>query len=308
MRNDIHSPKNIVPADYEFVAMASRSEDVSPDVEFCNHRHLTGATFSNHQTNGGCDVCGTQHMDYAIFHHLPTNKYITTGMTCASYLDSQLDDAFKAQGKKRRAANARMMRRQSLVAVMPAKSIAYIDKIMGDNWSNKMMLDILTAAGIEESPEEWTNTCYWGKHLWKQADIIRDIAGSATKKDLSEKQVAFLVAMTERMPYTVDKYNARKAEEAARKAMLNPVVEGRGVISGEVISVKFQENQYGGSLKMLVMDDRKFKVWGTVPAALEDVARGDHVTLTATLVKSDDDDTFGFYSRPAKASAIKEAE
>ncbi len=308
MRNDIHSPKNIVPADYEFVAMASRSEDVSPDVEFCNHKHLTGATFSNHQTNGGCDVCGTQHMDYAIFHHLPTNEYITTGMTCASYLDSQLDDAFKAQGKERRAAKSRMMRRQSLEAVMPAKSIAYVDKILGDNWSNKMMLDILTAAGVEASPEDWTNNCYWGKQLWKQADIIRDIAGNATKRDLSEKQVAFLIAMTERMPATVIKYNARKEDDAARKALLSPVVEGRGVISGEVVSIKWQDTQYGGCYKMLLKDDRNFKVWGTVPAALEDVARGDRVTMTATLAKSDDDETFGFYSRPTKASAIKEVE
>jgi len=79
--------------------------------------------------------------------------------------------------------------------------------------------------------------------------------------------------------------------------------------------------------KGLIVDDRGFKVWGTIPAAILDqiaanldeherrviVWNGEskgrpaegltiRVELTGTVKRSDTDRQFGFYSRPAKAS------
>lgn len=93
----------------------------------------------------------------------------------------------------------------------------------------------------------------------------------------------------------------RIAAEQASEPEPSPVVEGRIRVTGTVRSTKWVDNAYGGSLKMLVVDDRGFKVWGSVPSALS-VERGDRVAFTATVKASDDDETFGFYSRPAKAA------
>ena len=78
------------------------------------------------------------------------------------------------------------------------------------------------------------------------------------------------------------------------------VIEGRQVINGVVLAIKRQESEWGSVLKMLVQDDRGFRVWGTVPSSL-DTNREDHITFTATVTQSDKDTKFGFFKRPAKA-------
>ena len=94
------------------------------------------------------------------------------------------------------------------------------------------------------------------------------------------------------------------------------IVLGKQVITGEVISAKWKSSQYGDSFKMLVKDERGFKVWGTVPTKIMDSVVGDgnpitgddmkgvKVTFTATVTASDDDAQFGFYSRPTQAATI----
>lgn len=104
---------------------------------------------------------------------------------------------------------------------------------------------------------------------------------------------------------------AEAAAEEARRAACTPVPTGRQLVAGTVLGVKKQEAYVAwgsASYKMLVQDDRGFKVWGTVPLSMEgdwgfDTLRGMRVEFTATLQRSDDDELFGFYSRPAKASA-----
>lgn len=103
-----------------------------------------------------------------------------------------------------------------------------------------------------------------------------------------------------------------------------PVVEGRGEITGKVIALKYVENAYGGQTKMLVVDDRGFKVWGSVPRSLlgdevfdeetdrwdtqHGLERGSRVTFTGTAEVSADDETFGFFSRPTKAALLPRGE
>lgn len=92
----------------------------------------------------------------------------------------------------------------------------------------------------------------------------------------------------------------RIAAEKAAEPEATAVIEGRIKITGKVVTIKWQDSAYGGSLKMLVLDDRGFKVWGTVPSAL-DAERGQMVAFTATVKASGDDETFGFYKRPSGA-------
>jgi len=107
-----------------------------------------------------------------------------------------------------------------------------------------------------------------------------------------------------------------------------PVVEGRIQITGRIVTEKWVDSDYGSTHKMLVLDDRGFKVWGTVPQAVEPMNYYDEhgeyqhehgvgcggrdsnhtaevrVTFTATVEKSDRDETFGFYKRPTKAEKL----
>lgn len=98
--------------------------------------------------------------------------------------------------------------------------------------------------------------------------------------------------------------------------------EGKQHIFGKVISVKWQGSAYGSTLKMLVKDFRGFKVWGSVPKALQeiiymeeaeeegvlfenkrDVKKGDVVKFDATISLTDDP-KFGFFQRPSKAILV----
>ena len=98
-------------------------------------------------------------------------------------------------------------------------------------------------------------------------------------------------------------------EKLAEQKDASPVVEGKGMtIEGEVLHTKMVEgySYYSPSVKkMLVRDDRGFKVWGSVPAAIEDdVVKGVRVTLIANIETSKDDATFGFFKRPRKAQVL----
>jgi len=104
-------------------------------------------------------------------------------------------------------------------------------------------------------------------------------------------------------------YEARQVAEEKRQAeheAAEPCPAGRVVVTGEVLSVKLQDGYYGSTWKMLVKDDRGFKVWGSIPSSL-DASRGCRVTFTAAIEPSNDDDKFGFFKRPTKAAILEEA-
>ena len=101
-------------------------------------------------------------------------------------------------------------------------------------------------------------------------------------------------------------YAAYRAARKAANADVDPCPVGRVVITGEVLGTKTDYNAFGAVQKMLVKDDRGFKVWGTIPGSITAV-KGCRVTFTATIEPSKDDDRFGFYKRPTKAAILEEA-
>lgn len=133
-------------------------------------------------------------------------------------------------------------------------------------------------------------------------EFVLSLFGRITKgNDLTEKQLAAAEKAAEQH---------RKQEE--EKADLTPIFQAEGYkegermeFTGEVMAVKEKYNDYGQVFKMLVMDDRKFKVWGSVPTSiLPKTEKGVRVNFVASLSISKDDSTFGFYSRPAKAKVL----
>lgn len=113
---------------------------------------------------------------------------------------------------------------------------------------------------------------------------------------------------------------AEKARRAAADADAESCPEGKHTITGTVLSSDYRENtfsHYGEQIpKMLVRDDRGFKVWGTVPASILRIEKdghvmeelpnkGERVTFTATIEPSKDDRLFGFFKRPSKAERLE---
>lgn len=129
-------------------------------------------------------------------------------------------------------------------------------------------------------------------------------------KTLTERQI-------EAGADAISKYNRRDeiaAEKAAAKAAIPAIEPGRGTLEGVVKSHKLQEGAYGDTWKMIIEDAEGRRYWGTIPQSIWndmdarglgydlDKLHGLTVTMTATVEASSDDHTFGFYSRPTKAT------
>lgn len=118
---------------------------------------------------------------------------------------------------------------------------------------------------------------------------------------------------TERMLEATRKIVAKTAERKAEQDA-HPAPSGRVVVTGEVVSAKVVESEYGATVKLLVKDDAGFKVYVSLPSSLRDAAfddddmydmdglKGRRITLTAGLEPSKDDKSFAFGSRPTKAA------
>lgn len=147
---------------------------------------------------------------------------------------------------------------------------------------------------------ERANAAEWAA---EHADVVTALASLTGEfADDLRAGLAEWGSLTDRQCETV---LARAAEDAAK----SPVIEGRGPVVGQIIRTKVTEYGFRSSLKMIVADDRGFRLWGTVPAAIldseyEGPLAGHRVEFTATLSRSGDDEAFGFFSRPTKAHLL----
>ena len=114
---------------------------------------------------------------------------------------------------------------------------------------------------------------------------------------LSSKQIEFCYNMLS----DFEENQIARKEQAILDANAEPVpvTDERMQITGKILATKYVENDWGGSMKSLVQDDRGFKVWGTSQAD-----KGDRVTFMARVEVSQDDPKFGFYKRPTKVQIL----
>ena len=133
-----------------------------------------------------------------------------------------------------------------------------------------------------------------------ESQFAADIVHKARRYRLSDKQVSLVSSVRAKI--------TERATKAAIEAETAVAVEpGRREITGEVLAVKAYSQSYGHRLtttiKILVRCDG-FKAFGTAPASIADtVAKGDRVTLTATIKPKE----VGFvtFSRPTNATLDK---
>lgn len=130
--------------------------------------------------------------------------------------------------------------------------------------------------------------------------IIQDIGYQLRRKgQLSLPQIELVFKIAK-------EHVARLEAKAAQDELLTDVPEGRVEIIGTVLSDRWDETVYGSVHKMLVLAEvgsKRYKIWGSVPAALGSDIRNSRIQFMAAVTPSDDYG-FGFFKRPTKASTV----
>jgi hypothetical protein len=301
-RTDVHAPSNLVTEDYEFVAcgyFGTAGEPGYSPLASDEGRHLIdeGWAFGENHSAGGCYHCGARIKYYAILKHLPSHTLVRVGEQC---LDNRFDRStaefhqLRKQAQLDREQQRIKNERLAWFAIDPDREVAF-------GWAMTKVQD-----------------GHYGYEGMRHSFVSKiNRYGSTSDK--------FVKAIMRDMVRT----EAREEQRAVEQEQLMPVVEGRGQIEGQIISVKWQDNDFGGRVVMTVKDDRGFLVWGTVPRPLVDdldrlsydpkahgyetpaatyaefVRKNEvRVRFTATVEKSDRDESFGFFKRPTKTEVI----
>ena len=281
-RTDIHRPSVMIPSEYRFVAafaypgpMGDPGYNLRQVAEMrMAHLKNGGTVFHKDNGSGGCDLCGSFFLNGAVFLHVPTNEWITTGWQCAEKVE--ICDASVFAAKKR--------------------ALSAIDKIRK---AARRRHDLKSFA--RSATKEIRKALRLDHHIAQdmRARLIRN-----PEKPLSEKQEALLLRLVEQ-----DKESkARKVREAEEKHV--PAPEGRQSVRGKIVSVKSRETAYGTTLKMTVKvetPEGTWLAWGTVPSSLmtgDCELRGKEIEFTGTFTRSDSKEHFAFFKRPSKAKKV----
>lgn len=132
----------------------------------------------------------------------------------------------------------------------------------------------------------------------KYREILSDMSSQFEKRgSLSERQISFILKIKETA--------RKKALEKARLPEPSPVPDppGRMLLKGEVLSIKYKENHFGGGWKIVFVDQQGFRLYGSLPSLFIEngepvISPGEVIVFEADVEKSSDDPNFGFFKRP----------
>jgi len=282
-RFDVHRPSVIDPSDYEYVSMECIKIESLGDCHFIMsereklraHMARTGGKYSGHDHGGNCGVCGNVNAIYTSqFYHAKSNSYVRVGSECAEKLG-----CYEMEGFKSKCAN-------------------WIEARAGKNKAKAA----LEAVGAGKAWE-----LYVAKAEGRNEDTVVDMVGKLVKYgSISDRAMSYLKVLVDRIERAPEIAAARAAENAAAAPV--PVVAGRMVVEGEVLSVKKENGFYGYCEKALVRHESGWKVFGNLPGAVHGmVERGDKIRFKASVKVSDNDPKFSFWKRPTNAEVIKKA-
>ena len=300
-RNDAHSPTNLITEDYSYLYAADTGGPwaVQLDRDFLRELTNFGPT-DPHPTVNQCTHCGA-HLRYVAFlRHDPTGYTITVGETC-------LENRFE-----RATADFQRLRKQAELDREAHRIVNAYNEWLRTLPRNAFLL-LCSDADFEVAATEAKPEAAAYVRLYRTAradDFVADVRRRCRQYGSgSERQVAAVV----KVPQRIQARNDRDAAEANEVTV--PVITGKVRVEGEVLTVKWQDSQYGGAYKMLVKvatatptGPASYKVWGTVPSSCSSVRRGDTIRFTATFERSRDDEAFGFFKRPTQATYSKAPE
>lgn len=254
-RTDAHRPSAIVPADYTYVThryFGPDAMDVNPHGARIVREHMdrTGGKYSGHEHGGSCHICGAHALYTAVFHHVPSNTYIVTGLDCADKMDMDCGDG-EAFRKTVRAA---------------------IEALAGKRKAQA----VLANAGLSKAWEVYTGP-YSDRF---EETTITDIVGKLVKYgSISDKQMAFVGKLVDKINNRVAIKAARAAENAGSTHIGN--VGDRLTFTATVAFVASFETQFGTMFVNGLKDQAGNVVIYKGSKSL--AAKGDTVKFTATV-------------------------
>lgn len=233
-----------------------------------------------------CDHCGTPHRYGSVVLNTETGEEAAIGVICAGKVLAFSHGADFKKLMEKRVAQLRKREKTREAEAAYREAHPAVSKYLDDQ--------------LELSRQGQRHNSF-------AADVARKLRKYG---ELSEKQTAAI----EKCLVREIEFAKKKQEQAAKLADAPPLAEGRIEIEGRIVSTKYQESMYGTTLKMLVELEDGNRVWGTMPAKLEDEAwkiaqdqgknapefRETLVRFTATVERSQDDEHFGFFKRPSK--------
>ncbi len=298
MRTDIHCPSKINPEEYNALGVYCAPSHGDPHAEMWVAQQRKriqelmdqhGWKFTTHEHGGSCRCCGAHAATLVAFVHVPSKEILLVGETCAYKVDQGVAEMFRTARKV--SADARLRKAGKAKAEL-----------------------ILDEAGLSEAWDLYTMDMESDEASAYRLDngdtvrplfIIRDIVNKLVKYgSLSEKQLDFLRKLVNDAKNEKQRIHDMWEQRRLEKENAEDCPTGRIVVTGKVITLREQDGQFGTVWKMLVVDDRGYKVWCSVPSGL-DLNRFDRVQLTVTLTPSKDDPKFGFGSRPAKSAVLE---
>jgi hypothetical protein len=321
-RTDVHRPVELTPEDYEWVGAYDNQPEpgsfVGPGGEFevapgvvvqgtnwanAEYRYLSALVESSTSARYGdgfqCDHCGARIRYVAVYRHKPTGDHIAVGETCA---DGRLSLDKATFQRLRKAAELDRKQQANKKAAR-----ARLEEI-----TDALVVSLLDRDADLDAMDDDTRSVY-------DHEIVSDIRRRLWQYGaVSDKQVDLVRRI----------YEQATAEPEPEPPKV-PVPVGAQQVEGTVRAMRFQESQWGGSVKMLVEVETpagNYKVWGTLPSALRDLYRIEHgpllangshdvshhpvgigakVRFNANCAQSSDDPSFGFFARPTKAELIE---
>jgi hypothetical protein len=289
MRTDIHRPSatEFDPQDYNLWDVFDLEDEWQRKykMEQVNLLLAQGKKFASHQHSGQCGHCGAHIRYAALMIHEPTNTMIYVGEQCLGNR-FELSKAQFDKLRKMAALNHDRVRKSERIAAL----------IDSDPWLAE--LTYLNNGGLVDT-----------------SDFLTSIGHSLVDRgELTDRQYDSVSLALRRQVEKLAEWARRDAQRAEDDAQAQDAPSGRVHVTGEILSTKYVENAYGGSLKMLVRTSDGYKVWTTVPRDLYgintpgkpdiDELKGSTVELTVTLTPSDDDPKFAFGKRPSNAVLV----
>jgi hypothetical protein len=270
---DVFSPANIKPEDFVYVGAVylGTSEEVHAVYASCPESKaamevLHMCAATTKWKIAKCDHCGAKYAYGCVYMHKPTATAICVGHVCAKETLSY---------PTRAALDFVRLKKQVATTKEELKIKAKVDAFLA------------TRPELAAAFNECTH------------HIVQDIKGKLWRwGSISDAQADVCVKIN-------NDSKARTIAEAKRLETAVPVVDGVAVVTGEVLSIKEVEGEFGTQLKMLILTPTGSKLYGTVPASIvHEVKRGCTVNFKATVNGSKNDKFFGFFSRPRNASIV----
>lgn len=286
-RTDCHRPGAIIPADYDYL-FSYAAPDRWFSVNWLDNGHDgphsarallgTGKLFTEKLRN--CHSCGAHFRYGDIWRHRPSGKLVAFGHICSDKYGCIADRSAFERIKAAEVIKADKARKAAEAEERRRKTLTD-----NDGLADALLCEHRIVSDIRERFE---------RHGYLSDAQIRLVL----KLDREEKE--------------------RRKQRAEDSRLHRPAPEGKQTITGEIVSTKWHDSQFGTTAKMTVKvpsDGGFFLVWSTIPAHIvDDVERydesknragsikdlkGETVTFTATLSRGNDVH-FAFAKRPSK--------